>query len=58
MGLAYLCATFYNQLTHFSESPITSGVWMAIIVAIFIGTYRVFKRIGKKQHGALEAQVA
>jgi ferrous iron transport protein B len=58
MGLAYLCATFYNQLTHFADSPVTSGIWIAVIVAIFFGTYRVFKRVGKKQNGALEAQVA
>jgi ferrous iron transport protein B len=31
---------------------------MAVIVAIFFGTYRVFKQVGKKQNGALEAQVA
>jgi ferrous iron transport protein B len=58
MALAYLCATFYNQLTHFADSPITSGIWMAAIVAIFFGTYRVFKRVGKKQQGSSEAQVA
>ena len=58
MGLAYLCATFYNQLTHFPDSPATSGIWIAVILAIFFGTYRVFKQVGKKQNGALEAQVA
>ncbi len=58
MGLAYLSATFYNQLMHFTDSPVTSGIWMAAIVAIFFATYRAFKRIGKKQQGLLEAQVA
>jgi ferrous iron transport protein B len=58
MGLAYLSATFYYQMTHFTDNPATSGIWMAVIVAIFLGTYRVFQRIGKKQQGTLEAQVA
>ncbi|ACY52263.1 MULTISPECIES: Fe(2+) transporter permease subunit FeoB [Vibrio] len=57
MGLAYLSATFYHQLMHFADSPITSGVWIAIIIAIFFGTYRVFKRVGKKHQGEFEAQV-
>ncbi|EDP58429.1 Fe(2+) transporter permease subunit FeoB [Vibrio sp. AND4] len=56
MGLAYLCATFYNQLTHFVDSPITSGIWIAAIIAIFFGTYRVFKRVGRQQHSVLEVQ--
>lgn len=58
MALAYLCATFYNQLTHFVDSPVSSGVWIAAIVAIFFATYRVFKRVGDKQRGVFEAQVA
>ncbi len=58
MGLAYLSAAFYNQLMHFADSPVVSGLWMAVIVAIFLATYRIFKRIGKKQQGALEAQAA
>ena len=57
MGLAYLSATFYHQLMHFADSPITSGVWIAAIIAIFFGTYRVFKRVGKKHQGEFEAQV-
>ncbi|POF56512.1 ferrous iron transporter B, partial [Vibrio vulnificus] len=58
MALAYLCATFYNQLTHFADSPVISGIWIAAIVAIFFATYRVFKRVGDKQRGVFEAQVA
>ncbi len=58
MGLAYLSAAFYNQMMHFADSPVVSGLWMAVIVAIFLATYRIFKRIGKKQQGLLEAQVA
>ncbi|MEX3072581.1 Fe(2+) transporter permease subunit FeoB [Vibrio alginolyticus] len=58
MGLAYLSAAFYNQLMHFADSPVVSGLWMAAIVAVFLATYRIFKRIAKKQQGSLEAQVA
>ncbi|MDF2155275.1 Fe(2+) transporter permease subunit FeoB [Vibrio sp. CAU 1672] len=57
MGLAYFGATFYYQATHLMEHPVSSTVWMAGIVAIFIATYRICKRVGDKQR-SLEAQMA
>ncbi|KDN27648.1 iron transporter FeoB [Vibrio fortis] len=57
MALGYFGATFYYQAANFAAHPISSAVWMVVIVASFVMTYIGFKKLGKKQR-ALEAQFA
>lgn len=57
MALGYFGATFYYQVANFAAHPISSAVWMVVIVAGFVLTYIGFKKLGKKQR-ALEAQFA
>lgn len=57
MALGYFGATFYYQAANFAAHPISSAVWMVVIVAGFVMTYIGFKKLGKKQR-ALEAQFA
>ena len=57
MALGYFGATFYYQAANFSAHPISSAVWMVVIVAGFVLTYIGFKKLGKKQR-ELEAQFA
>lgn len=57
MALGYFGATFYYQAANFAAHPISSAVWMVVIVAGFVLTYIGFKKLGKKQR-ALEAQFA
>ncbi|MGR5324515.1 Fe(2+) transporter permease subunit FeoB [Vibrio sp. DNB22_17_1] len=56
MGLAYLGATFYYQAMHLLAHPVSSSIWLVVIIAIFIATYIGFKWVGEKQR-TLEAQV-
>jgi len=55
MALGYFGATFYYQAANFAAHPISSAVWMVVIVAGFVITYIGFKKLGKKKR-ALEAQ--
>ncbi|QFT10432.1 Fe(2+) transporter permease subunit FeoB [Vibrio sp. THAF190c] len=57
MALGYFGATFYYQAANFAAHPISSAVWMVVIVAGFVLTYIGFKKLGQKQR-ALEAQFA
>lgn len=57
MGLGYFGATFYYQAANFAAHPVSSSVWMAVIIAGFVGTYQAFKRMGQKQR-TLEASFA
>ena len=57
MALGYFGATFYYQAANFAAHPISSAVWMVVIVAGFVMTYIGFKKLGQKQR-ALEAQFA
>ena len=57
MALGYFGATFYYQAANFAAHPISSAVWMVVIVAGFVMTYIGFKKLGKNQR-ALEAQFA
>lgn len=56
MGLAYGAATFYHQLMHFSQHPMTSAVWLFAIVAVGGASVLVLKRVAAKQADA-RAQV-
>lgn len=55
MLLGYTGAAFYHNLMHFSINPATSAVWLAVVVAIWVATYLMLKRQGKKQTTAVEA---
>ena len=57
MALGYFGATFYYQAANFAAHPISSAVWMVVIVAGFVLTYIGFKKLGQKQR-SLEAQFA
>ncbi|UTT84230.1 Fe(2+) transporter permease subunit FeoB [Vibrio pelagius] len=57
MALGYFGAAFYYQAANFVAHPISSAVWMVVIVVGFVVTYIGFKKLGKKQR-ALEAQFA
>ena len=57
MALGYFGAAFYYQAANFAAHPISSAVWMVVIVVGFVVTYIGFKKLGKKQR-ALEAQFA
>ena len=54
MALAYFGATFFNQMTQLSATPVISGLWMVFIVALFISAYHIFKYVGKKQQAVSE----
>ncbi|EMQ2875881.1 Fe(2+) transporter permease subunit FeoB [Vibrio navarrensis] len=57
MGLAYSGATFYYQAAHITDHPISSVVWMASIILLFVLTYYRLRRAGKKER-RLEATLA
>ncbi|EJN6827301.1 Fe(2+) transporter permease subunit FeoB [Vibrio cidicii] len=57
MGLAYSGATFYYQAAHITDHPISSVVWMASIILLFVLTYHRLRRAGKKER-RLEATLA
>ncbi|WP_261881902.1 Fe(2+) transporter permease subunit FeoB [Vibrio pelagius] len=57
MALGYFGAAFYYQAANFAAHPISSAVWMVVIVVGFVVTYIGFKKLGKKQR-ALEVQFA
>lgn len=49
MLLAYTGAAFYHNLTHFGLHPLTSSVWIAVVLGIWGGTYLLLKRQGQKK---------
>lgn len=55
MLLAYVSATLYYQIAHFSAAPMTSAMWIAISLIIMLVTYLVLKRKGQE---AQEQQAA
>ena len=57
MALGYLGATFYYQAMHFADHPVSSAIWIAVIIAAFVATYRLLKQKGNQQQ-ELEVQVA
>ena len=58
MGLAYGGAALYYQVTHFADHPVTSSAWIAGILLVSVGVYRVLKSVGNKQTPSLEVQTA
>ncbi|NOH81932.1 Fe(2+) transporter permease subunit FeoB [Vibrio sp. RE86] len=58
MGLAYGGAALYYQVTHFADHPATSSAWIAGILLVSVGVYRVLKSVGNKQTPSLEVQTA
>ncbi|PJC87630.1 ferrous iron transporter B [Vibrio sp. HA2012] len=49
MLLAYTGAAFYHNLMHFSIHPVTSAVWMVVVLGIWSGTYLYLKKQGQKK---------
>jgi ferrous iron transport protein B len=56
MALAYFGATFYYQAAHFADHPLSSAVWMIVIVGAYVTTYGLMKKAGAKR-SALEASL-
>ncbi|MDP2571010.1 Fe(2+) transporter permease subunit FeoB [Vibrio penaeicida] len=50
MLLAYGGATLFYQITHFSHHPMSSTLWIALVISIFVFTYLLLKRAGDEQH--------
>lgn len=48
MGLAYLSGVLYNQVAHFSVHPVTSSIWIAVVIAVSLMTYLLLKREAKR----------
>ncbi|EPT8451855.1 Fe(2+) transporter permease subunit FeoB [Vibrio fluvialis] len=57
MGLAYASAALFNQVAHFSESPVSSASWIGGILLVCALVYSLLKRAGRKQQ-RLEVQMA
>ncbi|GAL21756.1 ferrous iron transport protein B [Vibrio maritimus] len=57
MGLAYGGATLYYQVTHFALHPMTSAVWIVVILAVCALVWKLLKNQGKKQ-AQMEMQTA
>ncbi|USD61106.1 Fe(2+) transporter permease subunit FeoB [Vibrio sp. SCSIO 43140] len=57
MGLAYGGATLYYQVTHFALHPMTSAVWIVVILAAGALVWKLLKNQGKKQ-AQMEMQTA
>ncbi|PWI33887.1 ferrous iron transporter B [Vibrio albus] len=49
MLLAYTGAAFYHNLTHFGMHPVTSSVWITVVLGIWGGTYLCLKKQGQKK---------
>ncbi|KJY83059.1 iron transporter FeoB [Vibrio galatheae] len=58
MGLAYASSALYYQITHFSDHPLASSLWVSGILLVSIVTFSVLKLVGSKQQQGLEVQVA
>ena len=58
MGLAYGGAALYYQVTHFTDHPITSAMWIAGIIAAGLLSYRALKAAGQKSALQLEVKIA
>ena len=58
MGLAYAGATLYYQVAHFGDHPLSSAIWIAVIIALSLMTYRLMKRQGRRASQVLEVNVA
>ncbi len=48
MMLAYTAAAFYHNVLHFAFHPLTSSIWIAVVLAIWAATYWLLKREGQK----------
>ncbi|MGF1910314.1 Fe(2+) transporter permease subunit FeoB [Vibrio kasasachensis] len=57
MGLAYGSAALYYQTAHFSDHPVSSSVWISIILLGSFIVYQRMKAVGKRQQ-TLEVQIA
>lgn len=49
MFLAYTSAVFIYQAVNFTQTPLTSGIYLAIVIALYVGMYMLFKRYGSKK---------
>ena len=47
-GLAYLVATNFYQLSHFSRNPLTASLWLLAFIGIITSIYFYLKRVGKR----------
>ncbi len=47
-GLAYLVATNFYQLSHFSRNPLSASLWLLAFIGIITTLYFYLKRVGKR----------
>ena len=48
-GLAYLTATNFYQLSHYSQHPLSSSLWLASYILVIIAVYFSLKKIGQRR---------
>ncbi|MFV0575629.1 MAG: Fe(2+) transporter permease subunit FeoB [Vibrio sp.] len=49
MFLAYASATIYYQASSFAAHPVSSSLWIALMLLLFIAVYLRLKQVGKKE---------
>ncbi len=47
-GLAYLVATNFYQLSHFSRNPLSASLWLLAFIGIITSLYFYLKKVGKR----------
>ena len=47
-GLAYMIATNFYQLSHFSNNPLFASIWLLAFISMITGVYLYLKRVGKR----------
>lgn len=47
-SLAYMLATNFNQLSHFSRNPLSASIWLALFIIMITSVYYYLKKVGKK----------
>ncbi len=48
MTLAYTVAALYHNVLHFSSQPLTSSIWVVVVITIWTAIYWLLKTKGKK----------
>ena len=47
-GLAYMVATNFYQLTHFSANPLSASIWLLVFIALISSLFLYLKKAGKR----------
>ena len=47
-SLAYMTATNFNQLSHFSRNPVSASIWLGLFIVMIGSVYLYLKKVGKK----------